>query len=337
MIFFSPRLRRRLEGCDALCGMDAAAGRVLLAPGAVPARGGWTRQLKYAADYDLFLRMALQGNAAYVPKAFSAFRRHPGQKSISGAADVSRGEGESADPGGSRECGTLLSSRRFVARGTHQRFAGGSASPSECGGGQTSRAGTRRAGLRNLLAAVGGVSPGVGALRGDASRRMTSARVQMSEHIDESEDGGGMSVRLRSLLRNWLCRSSTRRQVLSLRLSAQVPLRSSRLPSPGARPGGTPERSLSVPVGPGGDDAVRPALLLSRRVVVPAARADQARAACGRRLQRYDDQRLERPGARRVRGLPAAASDLPGILSVGGDLKRLPSSTAASFRCRACM
>jgi len=47
--------------------------------------GGIDGQVKYAADYDLFLRMALHGKATYVPKAFSAFRRHAGQKSISGA------------------------------------------------------------------------------------------------------------------------------------------------------------------------------------------------------------------------------------------------------------
>ena len=47
--------------------------------------GGLDPTLRYAADYDLFLRMALRGNTIYVPKAFSAFRRHPGQKSISGA------------------------------------------------------------------------------------------------------------------------------------------------------------------------------------------------------------------------------------------------------------
>jgi glycosyltransferase involved in cell wall biosynthesis len=49
--------------------------------------GGIDPQLGYAADYDLFLRMALHGKAAYAPFAFSAFRRHPGQKSISGAAE----------------------------------------------------------------------------------------------------------------------------------------------------------------------------------------------------------------------------------------------------------
>lgn len=49
--------------------------------------GGIDRSLKFAADYDLFMRMALAGRAAYVPLAFSAFRQHPGQKSISGLAE----------------------------------------------------------------------------------------------------------------------------------------------------------------------------------------------------------------------------------------------------------
>ena len=48
--------------------------------------GGIDRSLRYAADYDLFLRMALAGRTSYVPVAFSAFRRHAGQKSISGSA-----------------------------------------------------------------------------------------------------------------------------------------------------------------------------------------------------------------------------------------------------------
>ena len=48
--------------------------------------GGVDRSLRYAADYDLFLRMALAGHAGYVPLTFSAFRRHAGQKSISGSA-----------------------------------------------------------------------------------------------------------------------------------------------------------------------------------------------------------------------------------------------------------
>jgi glycosyltransferase involved in cell wall biosynthesis len=46
--------------------------------------GGIDRTLKYAADYDLFLRMSQAGRAGYVPVTFSAFRRHAGQKSISG-------------------------------------------------------------------------------------------------------------------------------------------------------------------------------------------------------------------------------------------------------------
>jgi hypothetical protein len=47
--------------------------------------GGIDSTLRFAADYDLFLRMALKGKCVYVPHVFSAFRRHPGQKSISGS------------------------------------------------------------------------------------------------------------------------------------------------------------------------------------------------------------------------------------------------------------
>jgi hypothetical protein len=43
-------------------------------------------ELRYAADYDLFLRFAMTGRTTYVPKAFSAFRRHSGQRSIAGAS-----------------------------------------------------------------------------------------------------------------------------------------------------------------------------------------------------------------------------------------------------------
>jgi GT2 family glycosyltransferase len=49
--------------------------------------GGIDRGLLYAADYDLFLRMAMVGKARYVPVTFSAFRRHAGQKSVSGSAN----------------------------------------------------------------------------------------------------------------------------------------------------------------------------------------------------------------------------------------------------------
>ena len=48
--------------------------------------GGINRDLQYAADYDLFLNMTQMGRCAYVPVTFSAFRRHVGQKSVSGAA-----------------------------------------------------------------------------------------------------------------------------------------------------------------------------------------------------------------------------------------------------------
>ncbi|MBX9592546.1 MAG: glycosyltransferase [Hyphomonadaceae bacterium] len=49
------------------------------------AAGGINPEVHYAADYDLFLRMAMRGRTRYVPVAFSAFRRHAGQKSSAGA------------------------------------------------------------------------------------------------------------------------------------------------------------------------------------------------------------------------------------------------------------
>ncbi|QIP01735.1 glycosyltransferase family 2 protein [Bradyrhizobium symbiodeficiens] len=54
--------------------------------------GGMNPKLQYAADYDLFLRMSLVGRTRYVPVTFSAFRRHVGQKSVSGSSayDVER-------------------------------------------------------------------------------------------------------------------------------------------------------------------------------------------------------------------------------------------------------
>lgn len=53
--------------------------------------GGINPFLKQAVDYDLFLRMAMQGTTRYVPMTFSVFRRHGGQKSIA-AADAYRRE-----------------------------------------------------------------------------------------------------------------------------------------------------------------------------------------------------------------------------------------------------
>ena len=47
--------------------------------------GGINPSLRYAADFDLFFRMALQGRCQYVPLTFSGFRRHAGQKSIAGS------------------------------------------------------------------------------------------------------------------------------------------------------------------------------------------------------------------------------------------------------------
>lgn len=52
--------------------------------------GGLDPEQKYAADYDLFLRMSLQGECRYVPMIFSAFRRHGEQKSKSGAVAYKR-------------------------------------------------------------------------------------------------------------------------------------------------------------------------------------------------------------------------------------------------------
>jgi glycosyltransferase involved in cell wall biosynthesis len=52
--------------------------------------GGSDTEQKYAADYDLFLRMSLHGECRYVPIIFSAFRRHGKQKSLSGARAYKR-------------------------------------------------------------------------------------------------------------------------------------------------------------------------------------------------------------------------------------------------------
>ena len=49
--------------------------------------GGISPTLRYAADYDLFLRMSLSGESQYVPLTFSAFRRHAGQTSVHHAKD----------------------------------------------------------------------------------------------------------------------------------------------------------------------------------------------------------------------------------------------------------
>jgi len=43
--------------------------------------GGINPAIRYAADYDLFLRMAMAGQCVYTPHVFSAFRRHEGQTS----------------------------------------------------------------------------------------------------------------------------------------------------------------------------------------------------------------------------------------------------------------
>lgn len=43
--------------------------------------GGLNTDFRYAADYDLFLRMSLCGRCEYTPHVFSAFRSHDGQAS----------------------------------------------------------------------------------------------------------------------------------------------------------------------------------------------------------------------------------------------------------------
>jgi glycosyltransferase involved in cell wall biosynthesis len=48
--------------------------------------GGIDPAYRYAADFELFLKFAMQDEGEYVPTAFSAFRQHGGQKSRSGVA-----------------------------------------------------------------------------------------------------------------------------------------------------------------------------------------------------------------------------------------------------------
>lgn len=44
--------------------------------------GGIDPNIKYAADYDFFLRLSLKGRCEYVPAIFGCFRRHEGQLSM---------------------------------------------------------------------------------------------------------------------------------------------------------------------------------------------------------------------------------------------------------------
>lgn len=48
--------------------------------------GGIDPAVKYAADYDFFLRISLAGRCQYVPAVFGAFRRHEGQLSMAKTA-----------------------------------------------------------------------------------------------------------------------------------------------------------------------------------------------------------------------------------------------------------
>ena len=52
--------------------------------------GGIDPLQRYAADYDLFLRMSLNGICQYVPTIFSAFRRHTAQTSNVNAKEYQR-------------------------------------------------------------------------------------------------------------------------------------------------------------------------------------------------------------------------------------------------------
>lgn len=52
--------------------------------------GGLDPKVRYAADYDLFLRLSLATRARFSPYTYSAFRRHAGQKSAAGALQYAR-------------------------------------------------------------------------------------------------------------------------------------------------------------------------------------------------------------------------------------------------------
>ena len=48
--------------------------------------GGIRSDLRYAADYDFFLRLCLKGSSYYAKKVFGAHRHHQGQLSIAGSS-----------------------------------------------------------------------------------------------------------------------------------------------------------------------------------------------------------------------------------------------------------
>jgi glycosyltransferase involved in cell wall biosynthesis len=82
--------------------------------------GGMNRHLNYAADYDLFLRFSLEGRSKYVPIAFSAFRKHDGQKSTSWAAKYEKERRECRCTELSRIEGSKLST--FILGGYYWAF-----------------------------------------------------------------------------------------------------------------------------------------------------------------------------------------------------------------------
>ncbi len=52
--------------------------------------GGLNCTLRFAGDYDLFLRMSIKGQCEYFPAVLSAFRQHPFQKSIAHAKQYAK-------------------------------------------------------------------------------------------------------------------------------------------------------------------------------------------------------------------------------------------------------
>jgi glycosyltransferase involved in cell wall biosynthesis len=80
--------------------------------------GGLDPKVRYAADYDLFLRLSLATQARFSRAAYSAFRQHSGQKSAAGAAQYAA-EKETVrarELAKQRISGTPAAARRVLAR-----------------------------------------------------------------------------------------------------------------------------------------------------------------------------------------------------------------------------
>ncbi|MCL5289518.1 MAG: glycosyltransferase [Firmicutes bacterium] len=74
--------------------------------------GGLNTEMKYAADYELFLKMSCFGRCLYVPAIFSAFRRHSEQKSLTGSS-LYKTERNSSRLKLMKETGVSLAARLF--------------------------------------------------------------------------------------------------------------------------------------------------------------------------------------------------------------------------------